>query len=348
MIFPTRTKRLGLLYLIVGINIIGCQKTDDRKVDDLKPQELDLMGVDEPVSWLHVEGRYLKNESNKVAILKGVSIADVEHIDLYREGQTAKGLIERAVTQLGARIIRIPVIPEATDASGFFADPTRYLEDHLDPAIETCVKLNAYVIIDMHLVADYLPKKELAEEFWSIVAPRYNDIPNVMFELFNEPVAPASWETWRNQMAQPLTDLVRKYAPNNIILIGAPLWTSNLSQAVEQPIQGENIVYAGHLYPSIPRENWDIDFLPVIKKFPVIFTEWGYEYGQENFLNATTSTFGIPFVNWLKRHQLGWTAWIFDNQWTSRMLTDDWQLSGGETGMGELVAAALKPPTPSN
>ena len=293
-------------------------------------------------SWLKVEGRFLKNERGKTVILRGVNIADPEHVNLKREGKTAASLIELAVRDYGAKVIRLPVHPGTDGKTGFFVNKEAYVSKHLGPAIEKCRELGVYVIIDLHYVANYRGLWHRVSEFWRFIAPRYRVSSHVLFEIFNEPIYPNNWKTWRRLIAQPAVDLIRKHAPNNLIIVGGPEWSSNMSGAAQEPIKGSNIVYTAHVYPNLPKDKWDSNFGPVLAKFPVFVTEWGYEYAEEGPVKGTTSGFGFPFRNWLNKNGLSWTAWIFDNEWESRIFNVDWELTGGEFGMGEFIRDSLQ------
>jgi endoglucanase len=259
-----------------------------------------------------------------------------------------------AVKDLGANVIRLPIHPEAVDGMGFLHDPESYFEEHLDPLVDAARDMGVHLIIDLHYVADYPDLADEAFFFWRKVAPRYKREPHVLYELFNEPIAPNDWETFR-AFAQPLVDAVRKMAPDNVIIVGGPGWSLNMSGAADQPITGKNVMYAVHVYPRHPTSAWRSDLDRLMQNHPVFVTEWGYEDGAESVLSGTRSGFGEPFVSFLETRQLSWTAWIYDDRWTSRMLTEAGTLTGGEGGMGELVLESLRrswsvsqPPTASN
>src|SRR5690606_14336143 len=68
------------------------------------------------------------------------------------------------------------------------------VERYVDPYVQQAVDLGIYLIVDLHYVADYgstgVPQSAVSE-FWDYVAPLYADVPNVIYEVFNEPIAPA-------------------------------------------------------------------------------------------------------------------------------------------------------------
>ena len=68
------------------------------------------------ISWLHTEGKYIKDDSSNIVILKGVSLIDLGVIDHdiwnKRGGKKAKDLIDMATDANNgwyAKVIRLPV-----------------------------------------------------------------------------------------------------------------------------------------------------------------------------------------------------------------------------------------------
>jgi endoglucanase len=180
--------------------------------------------------WLSVSGRYIKDPSGNNVILRGVSLVDVSVAN--SRARNAQALIDMATDNANgwyARVIRLPVYPEAIDGQpGWNANPDTYFNNHLNPAVQYCVSKQVYCIIDWHYISDYNSSAidTATRNFWSYVAPKYANTPNVIFELFNEPVNPNSWSTWK-ATAQPWVNLIRAAAPNNLILIGGPSWSQN-------------------------------------------------------------------------------------------------------------------------
>lgn len=291
---------------------------------------------------LHVKGKDILDSRGRRVVLRGVSIPDPEFANLKRPGQTAPKLIERAVRELHANVVRIPVHPGEDGITGFFVDPGAYFTKHLLPAIDKCEELGVYAIVDLHYVSDYPKLQAKVAEFWRFVTPKLKGRRHVLFEIFNEPVRPSDWKTWRDTVAQPTVDLVRGLGAKNLVIVGGPEWCTKLAKAAEYPVSGKNIAYAAHIYPRQAPATWDRDFGPLLDRFPVFVTEWGYEPGAPNGVSGTTSGFGVPMRAWLDRHGLSWTAWVFDNEWHGKMSNADWSLKGEKAGSGEFVKRYLE------
>ncbi|MCR5518833.1 MAG: glycoside hydrolase family 5 protein, partial [Bacteroidales bacterium] len=68
---------------------------------------------------------------------------------------------------------------------GGYMDEPEFALDCLYGVVDGAIECGAYVIVDWHSHVLHL---EEAKEFFSIVAERYADCPNVIYELYNEPV----------------------------------------------------------------------------------------------------------------------------------------------------------------
>jgi endoglucanase len=308
--------------------------------------EPDPIPVPAPDAWLRVQGNKIVNVYGETVILKGVSIADPQHLDTKpweRPGVTGRSIASKATEEFHAQVIRLPILPgdPAYPNEGFFS-PTngreKYFDRHIKPLVDELTSKGFYVIIDLHYVSNYQDLYPRVHEFWEFMAPKFADNPYVLYEIFNEPILPNDWNTWKNTIAQPIVNLIRQHAPNNLLLVGGPYWSSNILGAATNPVVGNNIVYVAHIYSNQTPKMWNDRYLPVIQKFPVFITEWGFEDGGEE---GGTIDFGIRFEQWMRQHNLSWTAWIFDNRWGPRMFNADWTLIDESRGMGTFVRDLL-------
>ena len=301
-----------------------------------------------PVSpWLQVVGNKILNGKGERVILKGVNIADPQHLDTKpweRPGVTARSIASLATDEFHAKVIRLPILPGDPNypTEGFFS-PTNgreiYFQKHIAPLVEELTKKGIYVILDLHYISDYGNLYSKVHEFWQFMAPKYKDNPLVIYEIFNEPIYPNNWSTWKSTIAQPIVNLIRTHAPNNLVLVGGPYWSSNILGAATSPVEGTNLAYVAHVYSNQTPAMWDQRYLPVIQKHPVFITEWGFEEGGTE---GGDINFGQRFEAWMKQHGLSWTVWTFDNRWGPRMFQNDWTLFDESMGMGTFVRDLLK------
>ena len=289
--------------------------------------------------WLSTSGRFIKDPSGNTVILRGVSLVDTWVADTRtRNAVTQINMVTDNAAGWYARVVRFPVYPNAIDFTpGWIAGPDTYFNNHLNPAIQNCVARQIYCIIDWHYISDYNNSTvdTATRNFWSYIAPRYANTPNVIFELYNEPIGPNDWNTWKS-WAQPWVNIIRAAAPNNLILIGGPQWSQNVAQAATSPFTGSNLMYVAHVYPQHGGQStWDSWFGNSSATVPYFITEWGWQQGGANPTSGTLSGYGVPFSTYMESKGVSWTAWVHDPIWQPVMYDSNWNLLGGENFMGQ-------------
>lgn len=294
------------------------------------------------VPWLRTQGKWLVNEKGQQVKLRGVSLCNYHQ----KYGGYAKRISEVTARQNGwyANVVRLPAYPGAIKRHGL----ENFVETYLDPAIEKCVEKGIYCIIDYHPVdrdwdAPNNKNHIIAREFWKHTAPKYQNIPNVMYEVYNEPCRPRSrslqeWLKWR-RLAQPWVDLIRARAPNNIVIVGSPACSSNPVHANTHPFQGNNLVYTYHAYPTQRTLRIMEKHIGAYKgeRIPLFLTEFGWQPNGHHVHGGTTSGWGQTLKQFLeKRPYINWTAWAYSPTCGPSMLDENWHLKGGEH-MGQAI-----------
>jgi hypothetical protein len=285
---------------------------------------------------LHTDGRFFKDSAGHTVILRGVAVADLMELDTMRAPMNVAGLLDLisdASQGWYARVVRLTVYPP-----DWRPDPDGYFANYLKPAVDHATARGLYAIVDWHEIGDAAPADQETRQFWAQAAPAFAGYPNVLYEVFNESedLADTSWATWKSN-AQPWVDQIRRDAPDNVILIGAPFWTQELRGAVADPFAGSNLAYVGHIYPGISAAVWGPGgaFTDVAAARPMMITEWGYRTGGTDPVDGTQAGFGDPLKAWIETQRLGWTAWCADTIWDSTMFNaDDWSLRVGPGEMG--------------
>ena len=291
--------------------------------------------------WLHIDGNQIKDPAGNPVTLRGVSVLPSEH---HNECTTCnnKPMSEMIAWQADgsrgwySRVLRLPV------TTAKVKDPATSFATHIDPYVQQAIALNQYVIVDLHLVSNYDVngsggvKQQFVMDFWKYVAPRYANTPNVIFEIFNEPVNPDNWTSWKNYI-QPVIDSIRAVAPNNLILVGSPQWSTRVNSAVTSPLTGGNLVYVYHIYPNqgaATASNLNSKFGNAANTIPVMLTEFGWNQDpnySDGVTFGTTGGWGTPFRNYIDAHPwISWQGWIFDNFWKPQYFDWNWNLMSGE------------------
>lgn len=302
----------------------------------------------DPPPRLSTEGKWVVDENGEKVVLRGVSLPYPHDITDRVEGDMWSffDILERALDEDRGwypRVLRFPLRLDDWEDADF----ERYLERYVDPAVERCREAGVYLMLDHHLIQRYDTDEtdDLMRTFWDAVAPRYADEPHLLYDLFNEPTEPMrggreAWATWREH-AQPWVDRVREHAPETPLVVSSPQYARLTRFAVEDPFDGENIVYSGHIYPGWTKDTRDLEELhdPAAGEVPLIMTEWGFDgTGASNVGRATRSRWGSEFREWAESYEsVGWISWVFERIWRPPMFDAEWNVRGGDRFHGAMT-----------
>jgi endoglucanase len=312
--------------------------------------------------WLRVNGKWIEDEAGDRVTLRGISFCGFNN----SWGEKALPDFPEKISQVTngvngwyPNLLRLPIKDyHLNDFS--LEEIARTLQEGVDE----CVRQKVYCIIDWHAVdgeegADWRsPEMERkTKEFWSYIAPRFKNYSNVIFEVYNEPgypkaVTAENWLNWRAK-AQNWVDLIREQAPNNIILIGSPLWSQIIQFAPQYPFQGDNLAYVNHTYPGMeeswPRDvgmeyDWEEVFGKAADRVPIFMTEFGWQStGSWGMGRGMTADFGQPMKDLLSdRPNINWTIWTYDHYCSPRLADDNGKIRKGAGEMGAFVRRWLQ------
>ena len=195
----------------------------------------------------------------------------------------------------------------------------------MNKVIKAAIKNDLYIIIDWHT---YYPQKEEAKAFFSMMAQKYGKYPHIIYEIYNEPMED-SWESVK-EYATDIISEIRKYDPDNIILVGSPHWDQDLHLVAESPLKGfNNIMYTLHFYAATHKQElrdraeaaWE-------KGIPIFVSECaGMECTGDGPLDIPEWT---RWVEWLESKKISWVNWsISDKNETCSMILPRANKNGG-------------------
>lgn len=274
---------------------------------------------------LHVQGNKIYNQLGQEFIPRGLTYIDQGHVD--RRNKLDEDF--RVAAQVWkANIMRMPVHPE-----NFNGKEDYYFEQYLDPQINAAQLYGMYAVIDYHAY-DELDLNALTQ-FWSKVAPRYATRNHVIYEIMNEPTK-GDWNKWRDN-AEVITDLIRQYDPNAVVIVNGLDWGYQVQYALAEPVNRENVIYGTHPYPNKlwvcgganacteqqKEAEWYSKFGIVAEQYPVIVSEFGWDYNSNAVWGyGTNENYGQPLLNYLDNIGVGYMAWSWSNAYGPTLLSN--------------------------
>lgn len=236
-------------------------------------------------------------------------------------------LVHSVATDWNAPIIRASMGVEAD--GGYITNPSAQLD--IETVINAAIQEGIYVIVDWHShqAEDYETE---AIEFFTDMAEKYGDKPNIIYELYNEPNNEPIFSTWRNHIkpyAESVINEIRKIDPDNLIIVGTPNWSQDVDDAADDPIDDyANIAYTLHFYAATHKEWLREKAEYALKKgIALVVTEWGTVDALGQGEPDTVSV--AQWVQFMQEYKLTHCNWsLFNKDEGSSMLIP----SAGSTG----------------
>jgi endoglucanase len=197
---------------------------------------------------------------------------------------------------------------------GYINSPS--VKNKVIDSIEACRNLGMYVIVDWHILGTGNPlvHKEQAKEFFADIAERYGNLPNIIYEICNEPNGEdATWNEAIRPYAEEIIAQIRKFDEKNIIIVGTPNWSRDVDAASENPLNEKNVMYSLHFYAGSHGKELQKKIRTAQKNGAAIFvTEWGAtkETGDGGIFQKET----IAWLKFLERNNISWANWSVNNK----------------------------------
>lgn len=284
---------------------------------------------------LQVRGSRLCDQNGQPVVLRGVSLG---WHNLWPRFYN-KGAVDELTDKWHASVIRAAMGVKIED--NYLENPTFALQC-MTPVIEEAIKDGVYVIIDWHAHDMYTDK---AAEFFGKMSAKYGKYPNVIYELFNEPVED-SWESLK-QYATTVIKAIRANDPDNIILMGCPHWDQDIDKVAASPIEGvSNVMYTVHFYAATHKQYLRDRMQKAVEGgLPVFVSECaGMEASGDGPLNEEEYD---KWIDLMERLKISWVNWsLSDKNETCSMLLPRAKADGNWTDdvikpWGKLVRKTL-------
>jgi mono/diheme cytochrome c family protein len=206
--------------------------------------------------------------------------------------------------KLGGSIIRAAMGVE--EDGGYLADASN--KTRVKTVVDAAIANDMYVLIDWHThkAEDY---KADAIEFFKEMATEYGDKPNVIYEIYNEPLA-VSWSDVIKPYALDVIAEIRKIDPDNLIIVGTPNWSQDVDDAASDPITTfDNIAYTLHFYAGTHKQSLrDKAVTAMNANLPLFVTEWGsVDASGDGGVDAAETRTWIQFLQDNKISHLNWS-----------------------------------------
>jgi endoglucanase len=258
---------------------------------------------------LSVEGTSMVDEHGEKVMLKGVSYGWHNWWPRFYNEETVKVFAE----DWECTVVRAAM---GVGPDSGYTDKPIWSQDLIESVVKGAIANDIYVIIDWH--SHHIFQDE-AVEFFSNMAEKYGESPNIIYEIYNEPVH----DTWEEVKAYSIEVIkaIREYDPDNIILVGSPHWDQDVHIAADDPITAyDNLMYTLHFYAGTHGQYLrDRGDYAMEKGLPLFVSE---SAGMEaNGDGPVAYEEWNSWIEWMVENKISWVSWsIADKDESCSML----------------------------
>ena len=247
---------------------------------------------------LKTSGSKILDEHNNEVQLFGMSLFWSQWMGQYYTAETVSWLAK----DWKCTIVRAAM---GIEGGGYLQNPERE-KQKIYTVVNAALENGLYVIIDWH---DHKAEKHEKEaiEFFSEVSQKFGNHPNIIYEIYNEPLD-VSWKEVIKPYSERVIAAIRKHDPDNLIVCGSRRWSQRVDEAAADPIKGTNIAYSLHYYSSTHKQDlMDIAEKAINMGLPLFVTEFGVTEASGH--GVIDPELAQRWWDFLDKHKLSWCNW---------------------------------------
>jgi len=291
-------KRLNFVSSACGLAVFGCALSSRSS----GPGAVAQAPLPARYGKLQVTGTHLCDSHGDPIQLRGMST-----MGLQWTGEIVNDAAFAALAKdWKADVVRLAMY---VGEGGYAAHPE--LKQLVWQGVELAIKYGLYAIIDWHVLTPGNPNDQVysgAQAFFDEASKKYAKVPNVLYEIMNEPNGQLAWSTDLKPYAEKMVATIRANDPDNVILIGSGTWSQDVDLAAADPVQGKNLMYTFHFYPGTHGEPLRNKVQAALDSGAAVFcSEWGTtDHTGSGKLYLPEAETWLAFLD---RHQISWTNW---------------------------------------
>lgn len=305
-------KKISIICVIIMIIVLsGCTNSNIENDNDglIQEKNVDKNSI-AYTGWLKTEGAKLLNEKGEPIQLRGLSSHGIQ----WFPEVITYGNLKELKENWNINVFRIAMYTDP-NTNGYIAHPQES-KDEVNRIVEYAKALDMYVIIDWHILHDNNPQTYQKEsiEFFDEMSKKYADVPNVIYEICNEPNGyDVIWDRNVKPYAEEVVKAIRANCPKSLIIVGTPDWCKSLKEVANNPLNYNNIAYSCHFYAGSHEGvlQSEIDYC-IEQNIPVFVSECGITNATGN--GAIYADKYRAWINFLNERNISYIYWSFSNK----------------------------------
>jgi endoglucanase len=213
---------------------------------------------------LRTSGNRIVDEHGSPFALRGMSLFWSQWMPQFYSAGTVGWLR----SDWGCNAVRAAL---AVNQGGYKHDPEAEWQKMV-AVIEAAKAENIYAVIDWH---SHEMELECAIPFFGRLAREYGDIPNVIYEIWNEPYPRYSWAKDIKPYHTAVIRAIRAHSPDSLIVVGTPNFSQRPDIAATDPLTIKNVAYAIHFYAASHKGDRRELCVAAQARLPLLASEYG-------------------------------------------------------------------------
>jgi endoglucanase len=271
---------------------------------------------------LRIEGNKVVDSHGKPITLRGMAL----YWSQWEPGVYNSQVVKWLRDDWKCTVVRASI---AVGSGGYLNNATREM-DKLRTVVRAAIDLGIYVIIDFHETDNGNDHLTQAKKFFGDVSKEFGNVPNVIYETWNEPLSSHAWATVIKPYHEAVIPVIRANDPDNIILCGTKSWSQDVDEASRNPITiSKNIAYTLHFYAGTHKESLRAKARTALDNgIALMVTEGGLSLASGN--GGIDTAEGRRWCEFLDQNGILWTNWsVTDVDESSAALKPGTSLTGG-------------------
>lgn len=344
------SKLLATITITLSLSVASASFAQEESANQKKPVETPvaitsnpevIIPENSPVSIygdLQTKGNKIVGKDNRVVQLRGMSMFWSQWMPQFYNKEAVAWLRK----DWNINVIRASM--GVDDNGGYITHPERE-KQKVYTIIDEAIRLGIYVIVDWHShhAEDHL---EEAKTFFDEVSKKYGHQPNIIYELYNEPLNEPNWVTVLKPYHEAVIASIRKNDKDNLVVCGTRTWSQRVDEVIGHEVNDSNVAYTLHYYAASHKQSLrDIAQKALDAGLAIFVTEFGTTiYDGNGFIDVKESK---AWWSFLDKNKISWCNWsVSDKNESSATLkpgtigTGGWTLNDITTS-GKLVREEL-------
>ncbi len=300
-----------------------------------------------PLSWLHVDGNRIVDESGRAVVLRGANVDNMNWEWAYSQSVSYERRAIPKLTGKGPGGWRATLVALPFASGPVNSRDTAYLSA-LDEMVSLGKANGAYTLLSYRSWdpdTDQHPRMpdQAAQDALAALAARYAGEPAVLYALQMEP-HDVTWGELKPRFTS-MVDAIRAKNPRALIAVPGTQWSRYIHYALTNPVPRPNLIYKSNPWDYWEDIESDYQLPEVAERFPVLLGEFGA--GSMMRLRDVRLLLDLA-----EEHGMSWAGWIFHTKMCPCMLTNaetfDVTPYGAEVKARLQAAAPIPTPSPTS